>query len=125
MNDSDYLTTMAELKFISGVGDNEFLNTRTGTIESKNIVNNVIRAFRYPTENGKSTAQYCRNVILRGLELYDKYVQSDETKYVETIKKYILDAREGIERLKITHATNTMAYTLFDAIQVCIDQKIN
>jgi len=125
MNDSEYLTTMAELKFISQVGDDEFLNTKTGTIESKNVVTNVLRAIRFPNENGKCTAQYCRNVVLKGIDLYDKYVKSEEIEYVKTIKKYILAAREGIERLKKTHSTNTMAYTLFEAIQVCIDQRLN
>lgn len=124
MNDRDYLTTMAELKFISQVGDDEFLNTKTGMIESKNIFNNIIRAVRFPTENGKCTAEYCRNVVLKGLDLYDKYVHAEECEYVKTIKNYIMDARDGIERLKKTHSTNTMAYTLFEAIQVCIDQRI-
>lgn len=125
MNDKDYLTTMAELKFISQVGDEEFLNTKTGTIESKNVFNNVLRAIRYPTESGKCTAEYCRNVVLRGLDLYDKYVEAEEQEYVKTIRKYIMDAKEGIDRLKSTHSTNTMAFTLFEAIQVCIDQRIN
>lgn len=124
MNDNSYLTTMAELKFISQVGDDEFLNTRTGTIESKNFITNAIRAIRFPAENGKCTAQYCRNVVLKGLDLYDKYVEAEESEYVKTIRNYIMDARGGIERLKKTHSTNTMAYTLFEAIQVCIDQRV-
>ena len=124
MNDNDYLTTMAELKFISQVKEDEFLNTKTGMIESSNLFNKIMRGIRFPTETGKCAAQYCRNVVIKGLNLYDKYVEAKEMEYVKAIRKNIMDAYGGIERLKKTHSTNTMAYTLFEAIQVCIDQRI-
>jgi hypothetical protein len=121
MEDREYLNTMAELKFISQVGDDEFLNTKTGTIEAKNWITSAIRALRFPTENGKCAAEYCRNIVLKGIILYENY---KETEYEKTIRKNILDVRDAIGRLKKTHATNTLAFTLFEAIQVCIDQHL-
>jgi hypothetical protein len=125
MEDREYITVMSELKFISKVGDGEFLNIQAGTIESSHWINKGYRKIMFPNETGYATAEYCKNAILKALKLLTKYEEYDNAdEYVNKIKKYMIDTRDAIERLKKTHSNNTKAFTLFDTVQVCIDQRI-
>lgn len=125
MNDIQYLTTMSELKFISSVGENQFLNLTSGIIENKNYLTCISRQIWYKHETGPATAKYCRDVIIRAFTLLEKYSgMKDMDEYVKTIKKYINDAKIGMDHLKQTHGSNNMAFAMFDSISVAIQQKI-
>jgi len=125
VDDAEYLTVMSELKFISQVGEDEFINTKTGMIEQKNIIRRAIRGLFHPQETGKSASKYCKLAIVRGLNLLSKYEKiEDAEEYVKTIKQYILEACEGIERLKHTHSDNTFSVTVFDSIITCVNQRL-
>lgn len=125
MNDQEYLIVMAKLKFIGSVGENQFINLVNCSIENKNFYTMVVRKIWYKMENGQSTAKYCRDVIVESFKLLDKYVGLPHmTEYAKTIQKYIWEAKIGIDHLKETHASNTMAYAMFDSITVGILQKM-
>ena len=125
MNDQEYLTIMAELKFIGSVGENQYINLTNGSIENKNIYNNMIRKIWYKTENGQATARYCRDVIVKAFKLLDRYVaQENMIEYAKTIQKYIMTAKIGMDHLKETHHTNNMSFAIFDSITVAIVQKL-
>lgn len=126
MNDDEYLLVMADLKFISSVGENQFINLTNQSIENKNFFTQSIRRYYYRNETGQSTAKYCRAVIVRALKLYDKYVKEQNmSEFTQTIRKYIICAKIGIDHLKQTHSTNNMAYAIFDSIIVTIQQRLN
>lgn len=126
MDDQEYLSIMAELRFIGSVGENQFLNCTTGKIVSKNIFSCVSRQIWYKQENGQTCSRYCKNVIIRALRLYDKYKEIEGmSEYIKSIKKYIEDAKIGMEHLKNTHANNTLAFATFDSIIDCIKQRID
>lgn len=126
MNDRDYLSVLAELKFIASVKPDEFLNIQTGYTEQKNLLSSVIRFFRFPDENGRKTAEYCRTVITKALFLLETYEKKDDSEvYRKHIVQYIADAREGIKNLKKTHISNNLAYALFDTIELRIDSLIS
>lgn len=123
MDDRDYISIIADLKFIAQVQDNEYLNTKSGMTEPKNWINSVIRGLKYPGENGKSAAEYCKKAICRGLDLHTKYINTENSEhYVNKIKENILDAKQAIARLKKTHQTNNLAVATFEAIEARIDQ---
>ena len=125
MNDRDYLVVLSELKFIASVKPDEFLNTQTGYTEQKTILSTFIRFFKYPDENGKKTAEYCRAVIIKALNLLEMYDKKDESDvYKKQIVQYIMDAREGIRNLKKTHSNNNLAYALFDTIELKINSIV-
>lgn len=129
MNDQEYLNIMAELKFIGSIHDNQFINLTSKSIENKNLLTSALRELRkywYNTESGQASAQYCRDVIVRALKLYDKYTKEPGlTEFAKTIRKYIISAKIGMEHLKQTHFHNNMAYALFDTIIVTIEQRLN
>jgi hypothetical protein len=94
-------------------------------VENKNIYTTAVRGVFYRQETGKSSAAYCCNVIARSLKLLDKYKNiqgADE--FVNIIRQYILEAKEGITHLKNTHKDNNLAYALFDIAIVTINQRL-
>lgn len=131
MNDQEYLNIMSELKFIGSIGDNQFINLTSMTIENKNLLTSALRELRkywYNTESGsgQASARYCRDVIVKALKLYDRYTkEANMTEFARTIRKYIITAKIGMEHLKQTHFHNNMAYALFDTIIVTIEQRLN
>lgn len=122
MNDQEYLTIMSELKFIGSVGENQYINLSTFTIENRNVYNIIMRKLWYKNESGLSTAKYCRDVITRALNLLKRYEK--DSIYTKTIQSYITDALVGMNNLKTVHEGNHMAYAMFDSISVAISQKI-
>ena len=125
MDDRLYLSILSELKFIASVGENEFLNTVSGHVEPKNIITSTYRAIQYPNETGKSSAEYCRNVIIKALQLLKSYEDKRESvQYITQIRQYIKKAQDGIKNLKATHSQNNMAYALFDTIDINITERL-
>lgn len=125
MDDQEYLIVMAKLKFIGSVGENQFINLSTESIQDKNVFSMAVRKIWYKTENGQTCARYCRGVIVDAFKLLDRYANLPHlVEYSKTILKYIWEAKQGIDNLKATHSTNTMAYAMFDSITVGILQKI-
>lgn len=130
MNDEEYLTVMADLKFISAVGEGQFLNNASGTIENKNWYTCMVRSLYdmysgQKTESGQSSAAYCRKVIVKALLLLQKYQADAELQeYAKTIEAYINDASNGIRHLKKTHEHNYRAYATFDTILVSIGHPL-
>lgn len=125
MNDVQYLTTMSELKFISSVGENQFVNLTSGIIENKNYLTCFSRQIWYKQETGLASAKYCRDVIIKAFTLLEKYNGMENMdEYVKTIKQYINDAKIGMDNLKKTHGLNNMAFAMFDSISVAIQQKL-
>lgn len=125
MDDQEYLSIMAELRFIGSVSEGDFLNITAGKVEPKNIVTCLTRQFWYRNEGGQTTAKYCKSVIVKALKLFDKYNQIDGCdQYVKSICKYINDAKTGMIHLKNTHSSNTLAFALFDSIIDCINSRI-
>lgn len=134
MNDQQYLTVMSKLKFISSVGENQFLNVTGGYTENKNVFTRGIRKlynlYYKQTETGIATAIFCRDVILDAFKLLDKYTickerHSENHQWAKTIQRYIEEANIGITHLKETHKSNNYAYALFDSLNVAIAQRIN
>ncbi len=130
MNDQEYLNVMSELRFISSVGEGQFINLTTGQIENKNLLTRTIRKFYYKTESGPATAKYCNGVILRAFKLLDRYTcdkdkHSDTHEYAKTIQRYIEEAKIGMDHLKETHKDNNMAFAIFDTIAVAIVKRTN
>lgn len=125
MDNRDFITVLADLKFLSSVKEGEVMYVNDRVVVPRSIFTTLYRKYWSDGENGKNTADFYVKTLNKSYHLISKYKQNNGyEKYVEHLIKQIKEVRHAVEANKITYKHYPFIDACFDAIMIDIDRSL-
>lgn len=114
---------ISRLKFIGHIQKDEKINVTTVCRQPNSLATRISRTILYP-DNRSNAYKFVKDVVTRSFEILEGYIHKENYLVGKSIITDLIKAKQGLQNIRGTYASDTKFCCDIDVLQEEIDVKL-